>query len=229
MNLCVIPARGGSKRIRKKNIKHFAGKPLLAHSIEAAQSSTLFEEVIVSTDDEEIATVARELGASVPFMRPHSLSDDFTGTGLVVAHAIEECGKSGLLPDFVCCIYATAPMLDSNDVAKGLHLLQSGEWSYVFSATSFESSVFRGFMQLHHGGLEMLFPEHADTRSQDLSEIYHDAGQFYWGRRQSWLDGEPVFGTHSTIVKLPRWRVQDIDTEEDWTRAELMYRAVLPS
>ena len=224
MNVAVIPARGGSKRIPRKNVRPFAGVPMIAHSIACAIRSGLFARVIVSTDDDEIAQVAEQFGASVPFRRPSALSDDRTGTTPVIAHAIEWLRADHTLPSAVCCIYATAPFIQVDDLARGQSLFETGRWRYVFAATSFGFPVQRSFRERAGHGLEMLFPEHAETRSQDLHEALHDAGQFYWGTPDAWCANEPMFGERSTIVRIPRWRVQDIDTPEDWTRAELLSR-----
>lgn len=222
MRVAVIPARGGSKRIPGKNIREFAGKPIIAHSIECALRSGLFGQVIVSTDDVGIAQIARRFGAEVPFIRPAELSDDHATTTDVVVHAIEFLQRGGADLSSVCCIYATAPFVRHEDLQQGLNALEAGDWQFVFSATTFDSSIFRGFREKADGGLEMLFPEHRDTRSQDLSEALHDAGQFYWGRPRAWLDRVQIFGSVSTVVRIPRWRALDIDTEEDWLLASAM-------
>lgn len=222
MNIAIIPARGGSKRIPRKNIRPFLGKPMIAWSIEAAKASGLFEQIIVSTDDEEIAAIAKRAGAQVPFMRPPELSDDFTGTIPVIAHAVQWALTQGMSLDAVCCIYATAPFIQSADLARGLHALNGGTWQYAFSATDFAAPIFRAFKQTATGGVEMFYPEHFNSRSQDLPIALHDAGQFYWGRPTAWHEGKRIFDPHSTAVMIPRWRVQDIDTPEDWVRAELI-------
>jgi N-acylneuraminate cytidylyltransferase len=178
----------------------------------------------VSTDDEEIGRVARDVGAEVPFVRPKELSDDHTGTIDVVAHTIEWLQSHGAPPGAVCCIYATAPFISEEDLKKGLAILQAGDWQYVFSATTFAFPIWRAFQRNSVGGVQMFSPEHFNSRSQDLPETWHDAGQFYWGRTQAWRDRLKFFDSWSTIVPIPRWRVQDIDTSEDWTRAELMSR-----
>lgn len=221
--IAVIPARGGSKRILRKNIRLFANKPMIAHSIEAAIQSNLFDRVIISTDDHEIAKVASQYGAEVPFMRPAKLSDDYTGTIDVIAHAVNWLIENDRMPSAVCCIYATAPFVQIDDLTKGLQLLETGSWQYVFSATSFGFPIFRSIQKQADSRIKMFFPEHFTTRSQDLPEAYHDAGQFYWGRPQAWLEKYPFFDKWSTIVELPRWRVQDIDTLDDWRRAEVVY------
>lgn len=222
MNAAVIPARGGSKRIPGKNIRDFAGKPIIAYSIECARRSGLFGRVVVSTDDEEIAAVATKYGAEVPFVRPKELADDYTGTTEVVADAVQRLTEAGTPAAAVCCIYATSPFVRADDLRAGLARLESGPWSYVFSATTYAYSILRSLRIDADGGVEMFFPEHFGTRSQDLPEALHDAGQFYWGRTEAWLRRERIFGPSSTVVTIPRWRVQDIDTEEDWARAELM-------
>ena len=227
MNLAIIPARGGSKRIPRKNIKEFCGKPMIAWSIEASLRSGLFDRIIVSTDDEEIADIGKQWGAEVPFLRPSDLSNDFAGTTEVVAHATRWAQLEGGAPDSVCCIYATAPFVRVDDLKHGLEVLRSGPWAYAFSATEFPSSIFRSFSQLETGGLEMLYPEHFSTRSQDLPMALHDAGQFYWGRAEAWTAGMRIFEKHSTPVMIPRWRVQDIDTADDWLRAEILASMII--
>lgn len=221
--MAVIPARGGSKRIPRKNIRDFDGKPIIAYSIDCAKQSGLFDRIIVSTDDEEITDVARDFGAEVPFLRPPDLADDFTGTTEVIAHAVDWIKREWSADiSAVCCIYPTAPFISADDLAKGLFSLESGDWQYVFSATDFGSSIFRSFGKDTNGGLEMFFPDRFDARSQDLPDALHDCGQFYWGRPDAWLGNLRIFDKHSSIVTIPRWRVQDIDSEEDWIRAELI-------
>lgn len=223
MRIAVIPARGGSKRIPRKNIKDFCGKPMIAWSIGVAQSSGLFERIIVSTDDVEIAAIARQWGAEVPFVRPGELSNDHTGTTPVIAHTTQWALDGGLELDAVCCIYATAPMIQVDDLKNGLDALDSGKWDYAFSVTDFAAPIFRSFKQTAEGGIEMFFPEYFATRSQDLPVALHDAAQFYWGRPSAWLDGRRIFDIHSKPVMIPRWRVQDIDTWDDWKRAEIIW------
>lgn len=223
MRLAVIPARGGSKRIPRKNIRPFAGRPMIAYSIGAALQSGIFDRIIVSTDDEEIASVARGCGAEVPFLRPTELSDDQTGTTEVVAHAIEWLSADGKCDlSSVCCIYATAPFIRPADIRRGLEVLESADWQFVFSATNFASPIFRSFRKNASGALEMFFPQFYAMRSQDLPDALHDAAQFYWGKPAAWLGKAKVFDERSTVVLLPRWRVQDIDCEDDWVRAEMV-------
>lgn len=225
--LCVIPARGGSKRIPRKNIKVFGGKPMIAWSIEAALESGCFDQVIVSTEDAEIAQVAQESGAVVPFMRPADLSDDYTGTIPVIRHAIDWVNAHSVDPaQQVCCLYATAPFVRAEDVRKGLAVLTGTGSDYAFSVTSYAFPIQRALHLTQEGRVNMFNPERFNTRSQDLEEAYHDAGQFYWGQAEAWLQGKMIFAEGSAPVLLPRHRVQDIDTQEDWERAEWMFRAL---
>lgn len=226
MRLAVIPARGGSKRIPRKNIRPFCGKPMIAWSIEAALQSGCFDLVIVSTDDTEIAEIAREHGAEVPFMRPADLSDDHTATIPVIGHATEWFRKRGDAPGQVCCIYATAPFVRAEDIRQGLRTLEQTGSDYAFSVTSYAFPIQRAIRITPQGRVEMFQPEHFNTRSQDLEEAFHDAGQFYWGRASAWLAGKPIFSLDAAPVILPRHRVQDIDTLEDWERATWMFKAL---
>lgn len=226
MNLAVIPARGGSKRIPRKNIKPFCGQPMIAWSIKAAIDSGCFDRIVVSTDDDEIASVAEALGAEVPFLRPAELSDDYSGTMPVVAHAIRELSKD-CAPHYVCCLYATAPFARSEDIVSAQRRLsESPDCDFAFTVTSYPFPIQRALKKTNTGRLEMFWPEHFKTRSQDLEEAWHDAGQFYWGKTDAWLESRPLFASRSLPIALPRHRVQDIDTEEDWTRAEWMFRAL---
>jgi pseudaminic acid cytidylyltransferase len=227
MKIAVIPARGGSKRITKKNIKFFLGKPIIAYSIENAINSNLFDKVIVSTDDDRIAKVAIEYGAEVPFIRPAELSDDFSGTHEVIGHAVEWLENDGKAIDYVCCLYATAPLIQISDVIKGFNLIKTGKWKSVIAATKFSYPIFRSFEKLPNGGLRMFYPEYYSSRSQDLPEAYHDAGQFYWASAQVWKDKPNGFSENSTIVELPNYLVQDIDTMDDWYRAENLFKLLI--
>ncbi|WP_448679752.1 pseudaminic acid cytidylyltransferase [Pseudomonas nicosulfuronedens] len=226
MRLAVIPARGGSKRIPGKNIKPFCGQPMIARSIEAAHESGCFDRIVVSTDDPRIADIAEQFGATVPFQRPAVLSDDHTGTIPVIQHAINWHKDQGHVIRQVCCIYATAPFLQPEYLRKGQAMLDSQRVDYVFAATSYAFPIQRAIRLTANGRVGMFNPEHFATRSQDLEEAYHDAGQFYWGRPEAWLAGNIIFGNASAAVLLPRHRVQDIDTEEDWQRAEWMFKAM---
>jgi len=224
-SVAIIPARGGSKRIPRKNIKIFYGKPLIAYSIEVALESKLFDKVIVSTDDEEIATIAREYGAEVPFLRPKELSDDFTGTEDVVNHTLDFLKNNNELYDYVCTIYATAPLLQKKYLIEGFEKLKNSTAINAFSATSMPFPIQRTFKLNADGRCEMSTPEHYMTRSQDLEETYQDAGQFYW-KKLNKKSSEIMFGKDSIPIILPRHLVQDIDTLEDWKRAEIMYEVI---
>ena len=229
MRLAVIPARGGSKRIPRKNIKPFCGKPMIAWPIEAALDSGCFDAVIVSTDDTQIAEVAKAHGALVPFIRPDHLSDDHTGTLPVIRHAVQWFINAGQPPLEVCCIYATAPFVTGESIREGLKILRRTSADYAFTVTSYAFPIQRAVRLTEHGRVEMFQPEQFNTRSQDLAEAYHDAGQFYWGVADAWLESRPLFGCGSAPVMLPRHRVQDIDTSEDWLRAEWMFKAMSSS
>lgn len=226
MNIAVIPARGGSKRIPRKNIKDFCGKPMIAWSIEAALRSGLFEKVIVSTDDDEIAEVAQSFGAIAPFRRPKHLSNDHAATIPVVRHVVEWYLQQGFILDGVCCIYPTAPFLDEYYLKKSLSLLQNDQVDFCFPATSFNSSIFRALKIDTANKVSMFWPENERKRSQDLPEAYHDAGQFYWGRPQAWMDKENLFSSNSKAILLPSHLVQDIDYPDDWLQAELKFKAL---
>ena len=227
MRIAIIPARGGSKRIPRKNIREFHGKPMIAWSIQAALNSGCFDRVIVSTDCREIGQVSRDFGAETPFIRPPELSDDFTPTAPVIAHAINSIEKDNFKVKIVCCIYATAPLIQPSDLKLGLDVMHGGDWKFAFSGTVFDYPVYRSFERDLDGSIRMLFPQHYKVRSQDLPEVWHDAGQFYWGKPDSWRNSDPIFAPHSTVVPLPGWRVQDIDSEEDWKKAEIIARIIM--
>ena len=229
MKLAVIPARGGSKRIPRKNLREFCGKPMIVHSIHAARDCALFERIIVSTEDPEIAAVARAHGAEVPFMRPAALADDHTGTLAVMRHAVQACRALQWNVEEVCCLYATAPFVTVQDLRRGLELLQGEGVQYAFSATDFDFAIQRAIRLKAGGAVEPVWPENMARRSQDLEPLYHDAGQFYWGRAEAFATELPIFAAHSRAVLLPRARVQDIDTPDDWQRAEWIYRSWMAS
>ncbi|WP_261882394.1 pseudaminic acid cytidylyltransferase [Vibrio pelagius] len=226
MKVAIIPARGGSKRIPRKNIKAFHGKPMIAYSIEAALLSGCFDKVIVSTDDVEIAEVSRNHGALVPFLRPTEISDDYATTMDVMEHAIRWCQNEGWDLEAVCCLYATAPFVLPEDLQRGGELLKDAGVKFAFSATSFPFPIQRAIKLDQHRSVSMFAPENEQVRSQDLEEAYHDAGQFYWGRTHAFLNKLSIFSPHSKAVLLPRCRVQDIDTQEDWELAEALYSAL---
>ena len=226
MRVAIIPARGGSKRIPKKNIKHFFGKPMIAWSIEAAFQSRCFDQIICSTDDDEIANIAQKYGAETPFIRPKDLSGDYIGTIPVIAHAIEYLQSNGNIVDLACCIYATAPFIQTIDLKSSLKQMQKNDLDFCFSATSFSFPIQRSIRIKSNQRCEMLDSEMFQKRSQDLEELYHDAGQFYWGKSKSWLEGRAMFSNDTMPYIMPRHRVQDIDTMEDWKRAELMFKVL---
>ena len=222
-SVAIIPARGGSKRIPRKNLLPFDGVPMIVRSIHTALDSGLFEQVVVSTDDADIAELALAHGAQVPFLRPAELADDFTGTAAVIVHALQQ------LPafDYACCVYATAPLLQARFLREGFELLQQHpDKAFAFSVCSFGFPVQRALTLDGQGALTALYPEFRNTRSQDLPEAFQDAGQFYWGRREAWLRGDVLYSPASLPVLLPRHLVQDIDTPQDWKRAEYLYAAL---
>jgi len=222
MRLAVIPARGGSKRIPRKNIRPFCGKPLIAWSILAAQDAGVFDRIIVSTDDDEIAAVAQDYGAEVPFMRTAELADDYTGTTPVIADAINWYQKKCMNYDQICCIYATAPFVRGIDIRKGSSVLMKTGANFAFAVTSYGFPIQRAIKLRNDGRVEMFDPKQFQMRSQDLSEAFHDAGQFYWGTHKAWLSGSSIFNSCSVPLMMPRYRVQDIDTLEDWDQAETL-------
>ncbi len=224
MNIAVIPARGGSKRIPRKNIKPFAGKPMIAYAIEAALESGLFAHVAVSTDDPEIGAIARAFGAETPFARPAELADDHTPTAPVIAHAAAACEALGWSAEFVCCIYPGVPFILQADLKAALQLLQdTKEADYSFPVTEFPSAIQRALRRTPTGRMTSFSPEYELVRTQDLEPAYHDAGQFYWGRRSAWRDNPRVHNSGLGLV-IPNWRVVDIDTPEDWVRAETIFQ-----
>lgn len=226
MNIGIIPARGGSKRIPRKNIMPFAGKPIMAWTIETALDSGLFDRLIVSTDDREIADIAVEYGAEAPFLRPAELSDDHTGIIEVVQHAIAWLAENQVTIDYVCCMLATAPFLRADFLSQALQQLLDEDASYAFAVTAYPFPIQRAVRINSENRIEAIWPENIPRRSQDLEEAFHDAGQFYWGTRNAFVQGEPIFSSGSVPVRLPRYLVQDIDTPEDWRRAELMFDAL---
>ena len=222
--IAIIPARGGSKRIPRKNIRPFCGKPMIARSIEAALESGVFDSVVVSTDDEEIAAVAESCGAQAPFRRPPELSNDHASTESVIAHSIRWWEENRVPVDFACCIYATSPFLRAEFLREGFRILKENpDAEFAFSVTSYAAPIFRAIRISDSGRVEMFWPENQMKRSQDLTVAWHDAGQFYWGRKNAFLENECIFTAKSYPVVLPRHLVQDIDTPEDWERAEKMF------
>lgn len=227
MNLCVIPARGGSKRIEHKNIRDFCGRPIIDYSIRAARDSGCFSDIIVSTDDAAIAEVATACGADVPFLRPAEIADDFTGTGAVTAHAIEWFKGRGRHFEYTCCLYATAPFITAADLTDGLAMLKAHPaFNFCFSAVAFPAPIQRALRRTEDGGAVLFEKDNYYLRSQDLEPAFHDAGQFYWGRTDVFAKNPPIFLDKSLMYILPRTRVEDIDTPEDWAIAEQKFRAL---
>lgn len=223
MNIAIIPARGGSKRIPRKNIKLFHGLPVIAYAIKAAKESGVFNDVFVSTDDEEIAEVAESFGAVIPWMRPKSLSDDHATTVSVIQDAVNKLKYSLNELEYVCCIYPATPLLQPTYISQGLQILKNGEWDFVFSASRAETPPERFFSLDAANGVEMHFPENKETRTQDFLPSYHDAGQFYFGRTSSWESGLQIFSNRSTIIEIPRGLSVDVDTLDDWHYAEHLF------
>ena len=227
MRIAVIPARGGSKRVPRKNIRTFAGQPMIVWPIKAALSSGLFDQVVVSTDDAEIAEVARMAGASVPFMRPENLSDDYVDTKSVIRHAISELKLKTEVQ--VCCIYPTSVFADSQLLNEGLEKLISSNCKFVFSITSVDPSVYRSFTKAADDHITMLFPDNYAKRTQDLPSLYCDAAQFYWAKVGAWQSDLDIFGADSIGVFIDPSRVQDIDTESQWHAAERIFEEISQS
>jgi pseudaminic acid cytidylyltransferase len=221
--LAVIPARGGSKRIPRKNIKPFHGVPLLTRTIALVRGSNVFDRIVVSTDDDEIAAVATAAGADTPFKRPTELANDTAPTLPVIEHAVREMQEGGADPAFVCCVYPAAVLMRETDLALAYRQLREEKLDYVFTAAGYAYPIQRALRERGDGRCEMMWPEHRQTRSQDLEPAFHDAGQFYFGRRDAWLQQRPIFSPESRMLVVPHYRVQDIDTEEDWARAELIF------
>ena len=222
MKIAVIPARGGSKRLPRKNLLLFCGEPVIYYPIRAALESDLFDRVIVSTDNEEIAECAACQGAEIPFLRPKELADDYTGTGPVVRHAIEWLEKQGQRVEATCCIYPTAVFITPQLIRQGWEMLERGAYPYVFTATAFEFPIQRAITLGPNNEAKVIDRESFAKRSQDLEETFHDAGQFYWGKGDAFR-GLPLNG-NSQALKVSRWLAQDIDTQDDFTFAEMLYR-----
>lgn len=223
MIIAIIPARGGSKRIPRKNIKNFNGKPMIAWAINAAQKSELFDHIIVSTDDYEIKKISELYGAIVPFIRPVNISDDNTPTVPVISHAIKEIDKLYQHVEYACCIYPCSPSLLASDLVKSFNLLKSSRENFVYPVVEYPHSIFRAMRQTNEGKMEFLYPEYELSRTQDLEETFHDSGQFYWGKAEAWRKLKKIH-TDGLGIKIPSYRVVDIDTEDDWKKAELFFK-----
>ena len=224
MNLCVIPARGGSKRIPHKNIKDFNGLPMIAYAINAAREANVFDKIVVSTDDQEVAKIANKYGAETPFWRPSELSDDFASTVSVVSHATQACESVGFKPDYVCCIYPGVPLLKAEDLWSSLEILRASDAEYCFSIVEFAAAIQRALRMTNSGHVRPYQPQYQLVRTQDLETAYHDAGQFYWGKTSAWV-AEMLMHDGGLGYVIPKWRAIDIDTPDDWKKAELLCKA----
>ena len=220
-NVAIIPARGGSKRIPRKNIRDFLGKPIIAYSIETALESGLFEEVMVSTDDEEIAEIAKKCGAIVPFMRSEENADDYASTVDVLVEVLQTFQQQGKDFENGCCIYPTAPLLKPSSLKSGYEKLINESVSTVFPVVEFPYPIQRSLKLIGNDKVEMNWPEHIGSRSQDLPKAYHDTGQFYWFNVEELIKEKKLFGENCAAIVLASNSVQDIDTEEDWKLAEM--------
>jgi pseudaminic acid cytidylyltransferase len=228
MRIALIPARGGSKRIPRKNVRPFAGRPMIAWAIDAAHQAGVFDHVVVSTDDAEIAAVARANGAELPFTRPAELATDDAGTLPVVQHALQALQDLGWHVQQLCCLYPAVPLLRPEDLRAALELLDDSGDDYVFALQTFERPVQRALRRDAQGRVQPMFPQHLTARTQDLEPAYHDAGQFYWGRSAAWRAGtSPLAGGRGLL--LPPERAVDIDTPADWARAEALFARFHPA
>jgi len=222
--IAVIPARGNSKRIPGKNIRKFNGKPIIVRTIEKLRKSKIFDRIIVSTDSKKIASISKKYGAEIPFLRPKHLSNDYASGTAVISHSVKFLIQERYQFDYVCCVYPPNPFLQISDLKKGLKKIKLKKFNYVFSATVYRFPIFRSFTFSRKKGIKVLFKNHISKRSQDLSEIICDAGQFYWGRKEAWLQEKDLFTKGSDIIMIPEWRYHDLDTLDDWKRAELNYQ-----
>jgi pseudaminic acid cytidylyltransferase len=225
LKIAVIPARGGSKRIPRKNIRSFCGIPMIARAVQTALASGLFEHVVVSSDDAEIAQIATQAGALVPFVRPPELSDDQTATVPVIAHAVSHCIDQGWAVTHACCIYPCTPLLSGSDMARALDLALQADADFVYPVVEYAHPIQRAMRRQANGHMSFIQGEHELTRTQDLEKTFHDAGQFYWGKSAAWLALKRMHSSGLGLV-VPHWRTVDIDTEEDFKRAELIFQSL---
>ena len=225
-HLCIIPARGGSKRIPRKNIRPFHGRPILEWSVSAALQTGIFDRVMVSTDDEEIAEIARRAGANVPLMRSAEASDDHATTPDVLIEVLNRYGEDGDFFDLGCCLYPTAPFVTPEDLVQGRDLLITAGFNAVMPIAAFSYPIWRSLKRDSSGRVTMNFQEHLSTRSQDLPPAYHDAGQWYWFRTADFLRDQVLLGPNTGSILLPETRVQDIDNEDDWRLAEIKHEGL---
>ncbi len=223
MKIAIIPARAGSKRIKNKNIKVFIDKPIIAYSIEAAKKTKIFDRILVTTDSEEIAEIAKSYGAIAPFIRPPNLADDYTKTIDVIIHSLQECIKLGWSISYVCCIYPCNPFLNENDIIATFEKISSIKEGFVYPVSLYPHPIQRAMRQLGNGSMQLINPIYETYRTQDLEKLYHDVGQFYWGSLNTWLTSKKI---HSNGVgyPIPKWKSVDIDNNEDWMKAEYLYK-----
>ena len=226
-SIAIIPARGNSKRIKKKNYKKFNGVPTIGKTIKILKKSKLFDRIIVSTDSKEICKISKNCGAEIPFIRPKSLSDDYALISDVIVHCIKFLIKKKYSFDNVCCVYAPNPFLKISDLKEGLNKIKSKKYSYIFSATRYQFPFFKSFIQTKNKEIKMIFPKNFKKRSQDLKNIYCDAAQFYWANKKTWIRQNNIFNKKSHFVLIPKWRYHDLDTNEDWQRAEIYNKLIL--
>ena len=223
--IAIIPARKNSKRIPKKNYKLFNGKPIITYTIKLLKKSKLFDKIIVSTDSEKIASISKKCGATILFKRPKNLSGDYVSSAKAVKHAVNFLIKKNYSFNYVCCVYAPNPFLRISDLNKGFKKIKSNKYNFVFSATGYNFPIFRSFIFSKSNGVEILFKKYFRKRSQDLKKIYCDAGQFYWGAKEIWLRKKRLTNK-SCIIDIPKFRYHDIDTLDDWKKAEI-YKKII--
>ena len=221
-NICIIPARGNSKRIKNKNIRLFNNKPMISFAIEAAFKSNLFDHIIVSTDNNEIAKIAEEFNAELPFIRPDNLSDDYTNTQSVIKHGIYQCENLSWDFNFVCCIYPCVPFINLSDLKTSFDIANCSKNSFVFPISEISSNPQRSLGIRQNVDIFSLFPDYEKMRTQDLKKGFFDAGQFYWGHKELWKTSKSIHNNAKGLI-IPKWRAIDIDSEDDWIMAELMY------
>lgn len=222
--IAIIPARGGSKRIPRKNVKDFLGIPIIAYSIKAAVESGVFDEVMVSTDDKEIASVARQYGASVPFMRSDDTANDFATTADVINEVLDRYEAEGNKYDVVACIYATAPFVTAERLIQASESLDGSGFDSAFTCVEFSYPVLRSLVVNDEGAISMKWPEYRRSRSQDLPKFYHDAGQFYFSTVDAFRNANGFWGDNTAPIILSELEVQDLDTPTDWALAEMKYK-----
>lgn len=225
MKIAVIPARGGSKRIPRKNIKVFNNKPMILWALNTAKESGMFDHIIVSSDDEEIIEISKEFGAEVPFIRPKEISDDHTPTVPVISHALKECINLGWPVEYACCIYPCVPFLRSSDLINSFEIIKNSQADFVYPVAEYAHPIQRAMRQLDSGKMQFIDPSNEMTRTQDLEKTYHDAGQFYWGKKDAWIN-EKKMHSDGVGMQIENWRVVDIDNHDDWKRAEILYNLI---